>query len=563
MLKEFCSMFLVRSVHGPVLAIIWSVLCVETFGAQPSLGKYALMIAVTKYDHAAMNGREPLKFPEEDAKALGALLKGHDYEVEYLLGPAATREAILAKLESLNTKGNSGGICVVGIFGHGVEMKFQSTGGKADVQGCFCPFDTAVRQALDDDGKKLFEDTGAPKVEPNPESLVKMSDVVNSLALAKAGSRMLIADCCREMPNRPRGRNLGLGANFNTDRLPGQTAMLFGCRPGERALERDDWKHGAFTKALLEELVTMTAGSDPVTSGTLADRVKRRVQRLTNNEQNPTPISLDSIDLMLKYSNARSIASNRDMKALSANKANPTMPAETVIRNSIDMPFVRIPSGEFLIGSPENEPDRFQDETQHRVAVSKPFMMGMTEVTQAQYQAIMNTNPSSSKQPQHPVENISWLDAVSFCQALSALPEEREARRVYRLPTEAEWEYACRGDTATAFHFGDESSEIGDYAWYKGNTTGGTSFAVKQKKPNAWGLYDMHGNVNEWCSDWYGEYETADAVDPKGAISGAERVLRGGSYNDTSKLLRSASRMSYPEGSAFPYVGFRVVLEVR
>jgi FKBP-type peptidyl-prolyl cis-trans isomerase len=230
------------------------------------------------------------------------MLSGHGYEVEYLLGPKATRQAILQKLDALSGKGNSSGICVVGFFGHGVEVEFQGAEGKKDIQGCFCPFETAVRQVSDEDGNKQFDVNGKPKVEPVPETLVKMSEVVNSLTLAKAGARMLLADCCRDMPNRARGRNLGLGANFSTDRLPGQTVMLFGCRPGERALERDDWKHGAFTKSLLEELTSMAAGPDPVTSGTLADRVKRRVRRLTSNEQNPTPISLDSIDLLLEKS---------------------------------------------------------------------------------------------------------------------------------------------------------------------------------------------------------------------------------------------------------------------
>jgi hypothetical protein len=290
------SVFLVVSALG---ALALDSLTAE---AQVAAQKYALMVGVTNYDHAAMNGSEALKFPEADAQAVGKMLGDHGYEVEYLLGPQATRVAILQKLRSLNGKGNSSGICVVGFFGHGVEVEFKDAQGKKDIQGCFCPFETTVRQAIDADGNELYDENQQPKVEPNPESLVKMSEVVNSLALAKAGSRMLIADCCRDMPNRARGRNLGLGANFNTDRLPGQTVMLFGCRPGERALERDDWKHGAFTKALLEELTSMAAGPDPVTSGTLADRVKRRVQRLTSNQQNPTPISLDSIDLLLDQS---------------------------------------------------------------------------------------------------------------------------------------------------------------------------------------------------------------------------------------------------------------------
>ncbi|MBX3421782.1 MAG: caspase family protein [Pirellulaceae bacterium] len=271
--------------------------------AQQQAQKYALMIGVTTYDHAVMNGDRPLKFPEDDARALGKLLEQHDYEVEYLLGEQATREAVITRLEGLTAKGNAAGVCVVGLFGHGVEMEFPLPDKKGkQIQGCFCPFDTGVRQVVNADGQKQFGGRGKPQLEPIPDSLVKMSEVVSALGLAKAGSRLLIADCCREMPNRPRGRNLGLGANFSTDRLPSQTAMLFGCRPGEQALERDDWQHGAFTKSLLEVMSQMASSSDPVTSGTLADRVKRRVQQLTSNQQNPTPISLDSIDLLMNSS---------------------------------------------------------------------------------------------------------------------------------------------------------------------------------------------------------------------------------------------------------------------
>lgn len=212
-----------RSVFLVVSALGALALDSLTADAQVAAQKYALMVGVTNYDHAAMNGSEPLKFPEADAQAVGKMLKDHGYEVEYLLGPQATRVAILQKLRSLNGKGNSSGICVVGFFGHGVEVEFKDAQGKKDIQGCFCPFETTVRQAIDADGNELYDENQQPKVEPNPESLVKMSEVVNSLTFAKAGSRMLIADCCRDMPNRARGRNLGLGANFNTDRLPRQS----------------------------------------------------------------------------------------------------------------------------------------------------------------------------------------------------------------------------------------------------------------------------------------------------------------------------------------------------
>lgn len=275
---------------------------------QPVGKSYALMIGITKYDHSLMNGKRPLKFPEDDARALGELLSKSGYNVEYLLGREATHEAILKKLEALSVKGNSDGVCVIGLFGHGIEREVIEPDGAKAVLGCFCPYDTGVRQLVNADGQKQYKSDGSPATEPVPDSLVDMLDVVNSLALAKCGSRTLIADCCREMPNRPRGRNLGLGANFSTNRLPSQTVMLFGCRPGEQALEHDDWQHGAFTKSLLDVLEQMALSPDPVTTGTLADRVKRKVQQLTMGQQNPTPVSLDSIDLNIRGSIVKQIS---------------------------------------------------------------------------------------------------------------------------------------------------------------------------------------------------------------------------------------------------------------
>ena len=170
--------------------------------------------------------------------------------------------------------------------------------------------------------------------------------------------------------------------------------------------------------------------------------------------------------------------------------------------NSIGMKLRLIPAGEFMMGSPGTESDRSNNETQHRVSITKPFYLGVTEVTQEQYQKVMGTNPSQFKGPQNPVERVSWAEAVEFCGKLSAMPAEKTAGHVYRLPTEAEWEYACRSGTTTAYGFGDDASRLGDYGWFRSNSDSGTH-PVGEKKPNAWGLYDMHGGVYEWCQDWY------------------------------------------------------------
>ncbi|XZE18008.1 caspase family protein [Pirellulaceae bacterium SH449] len=271
--------------------------------AQEVSGKYALLVAVTKYDHAEMNGQRPLKYPEQDALALGQILEKASYEVEYLLGKQATKLAIEAKLDGLRRKANSDGICLVGFFGHGVEVEQSEIDGTDSIVGCFCPFDTEVRQASDKDGKLLYNGSN-PMIDINPESLITMEQVLRALKIAKAGNRVVIADCCREMPNRARSRNLGLGASFKASDLPSGTVVLFGCKPGEKAFERDDWKHGAFTKSLLEEIERL-GKNGPVTTGILADSVKINVQRLTGRQQTPTPFAVDSFDLMLESYQAR------------------------------------------------------------------------------------------------------------------------------------------------------------------------------------------------------------------------------------------------------------------
>ena len=195
----------------------------------------------------------------------------------------------------------------------------------------------------------------------------------------------------------------------------------------------------------------------------------------------------------------------------------------------------------------------------HEVTLTQPFYIGIVEVTQEQYTLVMGTNPSNFKDLTNPVEQVSWEDAMNFCRKLSELPYEKNAGRSYRLPTEAEWEYACRAGTTTKFTFGDDQSSLGDHAWFDMNSSNKTN-PVGEKKPNAWGLYDMHGNVWEWCSDWYGEYPKGVVSDPSGPQKGSLRALRGGSWNDRAGLCRSANRGGdSPDARSCP-LGFRIAL---
>jgi formylglycine-generating enzyme required for sulfatase activity len=228
------------------------------------------------------------------------------------------------------------------------------------------------------------------------------------------------------------------------------------------------------------------------------------------------------------------------------------------ITNSLGMKFNLIPPGEFMMGSPKQEADHQDDETQHLVKITKPFYLGAHEVTQEQYEQVMGNNPSDRKGPTKPVANVSWNYAVEFCRKLSD-----EEGVEYRLPTEAEWEYACRAGTTTAYSFGNDASQLSNYGWYRTNAWDiGEKYAhpVGEKLPNAWGLFDMHGNVREWCQDWYGPYERLKVVsDPTGAASGSGRVLRGGAFSLRPVSVRAAFRDdSYRPDYPNHAIGFRM-----
>ena len=221
--------------------------------------------------------------------------------------------------------------------------------------------------------------------------------------------------------------------------------------------------------------------------------------------------------------------------------------------NAVKMQFVRIPAGEFMMGFPTGESGRRDnDEQQHQVRITKSFYMSATEVTQQQYFQLMGHNPSVFKGADNPVEMVSWGGAIEFCRRLS----EKTGRDI-TLPTEAQWEYACRAGTDTRFSFGDDEQLLGMYCWYQANSNQ-ENHPVAAKKPNAWGLYDMHGNVQEWCSDKFdGRYWGTLTIDPEGPS--IPRVVRGGSHAYTGDLCRSASRSGSLSNSRSGVIGFRVV----
>ncbi len=250
-----------------------------------------------------------------------------------------------------------------------------------------------------------------------------------------------------------------------------------------------------------------------------------------------------------------------------------------IITNFLSMKLAIVPAGSFQMGSTRSEEGhRMEEDPIHEIQITRPFYLGIYPVTQTQYELLMGYNPAfftreKGGAPDHPVEQVNWHEAMEFCQRLSEMPQEKQAKRVYRLPTEAEWEYACRAGTKTATAFGPHLNSAqanfnGNFPY--GHATKGTyrfrTAKVGSYKPNPWGLYDMHGNVWEWCWDWYDAYYYGycNKRDPKGGDPNAEnrRVIRGGSWYDHGHLCRSACRgRAGPKDRAYT-IGFRIVLDV-
>ena len=255
---------------------------------------------------------------------------------------------------------------------------------------------------------------------------------------------------------------------------------------------------------------------------------------------------------MVAEAKAKAEAERRELpQKLQATKVGSQV--NVLLTDAVPQGFALVPAGSFTMGSPANEDGRSSDEKQAEVTLSRPFWLAKTEVTQAQWEAVMGSNPSSFKGPNLPVENVSWEDAQAFIAKLNEkkiLPPGWE----FALPTEAQWEYACRAEEKGPYS-GGSLDEVG---WYDGNSRSRTQ-EVGQKKPNAWGLHDMHGNVWEWCADWY-EDTLKGGTDPTGPSSGDSRVRRGGSWGNSASSCRAAYRFRDSPGSRSYSLGFRPAL---
>lgn len=311
----------------------------------------------------------------------------------------------------------------------------------------------------------------------------------------------------------------------------------------DRNHAREFWKNRSFLRA--EVLVQLESPDNiSITSRPTTIRVtnKRTGDEREFNIDKPQPF--------------KEVTQFYDLKNDALPAAELMVALKDVIKGPVDdMNFIFISPRTYLMGSPRNEIGRWANETQHKVKLTKGFYIQTTEVTQGQWRDIMGDNPSRFSRcgSDCPVENIFWGDAMEFIDRLN----KREGTTKYRLPTEAEWEFACRAGSTKMGAYGNDLSKLPDYAWININSDGNTH-PVAQLKPNAWGLYDMHGNVSEWCHDWRGEYPDHDVTDPSGPYSGKFRIARGGNWFFPARSARSADRNENLPGDRSEYIGFRV-----
>lgn len=561
--------------------VLGTLLCVTDVCAQAPT-KYALLIAVSQYDHASLNLPKPLQFPEADAKAIGAMLQEFGYEVDLLIGPQATQKAIREKLDALSGKGNQQGVVCVGFWGRGHRLRYSVY----HQPSMFCPHDTTMWTARYDDGNvALNPTTQEPIQEPDPGSLVSIDEVMASLDRCEAGNRVMLADTSVIASGRDT-----FGYDLSIYDLPANSAALFSQTSYDRAFEHEPWGHGAFTIGLLELLPKVVANQEDLTVDAIASKLTVNVEDSVKKASNGTVEQRvkSHVNGNPKWPLTR--ASSLPAKDNATNPKREDVAPKTITSRTTGMMLALVPHGRFTMGAdlPESI-DR--DDTKHSVTISRDFYLGKYEVSQEEFKRVMGFNPSFfTSSTRLPVEQISWFDAVQFCNQLSELDGRTACYKIsdvtkvgdsienatvaivptgngYRLPTEAEWEYACRAGTSLPFNFGGKiTPELANYNGkqpYRFNVPKGIfrqrTVAVNELgAPNKFGLVNMHGNVWEWCWDWKANYTTASANDPIGSDDGMYRAIRGGSWVSEANFCRSAYRgFSEPNDRTYS-VGFRV-----
>ncbi len=557
----------------------WSASALEPLAlVQEPRRKVALVVGVERYDKPGFN---PLDYAEDDVEAVGQRLAKLGFRVTTLKGSGrgsarATKRTIESTLERLVSPLGVDDLILVMFSGHGM----QTSAGDA----YFCPVDA---------------------VENRASSMVSLSYVIRDVLKPNVGKRILLIDACRNDPDPGKGKDLG-GIQGRYIELPEDTAVLFSCRAGQRSFESAELKQGIFTHCVLEAL----DGKDGVGAlswSELAGYVKRRMASREirgyiprGNRQDPIPADLLSFTTL-------GVIPDR----------SPPAPRRSFAER-LGIVLVSIPSGSFFMGSTDAEIDRIlelypdakrsfltDEQPRHRVRISRPFFLGRHEVTVGQFRAFVDAtgyrtdaekdgkggfgwnesagkfeqdpryswrDPGFSQSDVHPVSNVSWRDAEAFCAWLS----EEDDRYTFRLPTEAEWEYAARGGTTTLWPEGDDPESLARHgnvadATAKRKHAGWTTISsddgylytapVGRYVANGFGLQDMLGNVWEWCSDGYasGYYGDSPGSDPQGSPGASYRVIRGGSWGDDPQACRAAVRLCNSPEFRSNDLGFRPV----
>ena len=511
--------------------------------------KYALLVGVNTYKHEDL---KPLKYTENDVEELAKLLgnKSAGFAVRVLTATrgknnpkdrptAANIRAAIAEL----AKGLTGDdLVLVALSGHGVELSVPDPDNKRpnNEYHYFCPSDATLEGVSYSTGE-------------HAKLLHLKLDVFRKLG-GCPGHKVVLIDACRnELEAKVTARSIDVGKDTEVHK---NLAVLFSCGSRQRSWETGKLAkgHGVFFYHVLEGLKGKAPknAKNEITWDFLIAHVKDQLSddymnKLIGGGAKQTPHGLGSLVGSLPLLTVDAEATPPDVPALVEGKA---------FVNSIDMKFALVPAGEGTLGSPSGEAGRRDDEKPRAVKFAKAFYMGVHEVTQADYEKVMGKNPShfSAKGKgkakvagvatgRFPVERVSFVEAKAFCDKLTAMAGERG--RVYRLPTENEWEYACRAGSKTATHFGNALSS--KQANFNGDPHGRTC-PVGTYAPNAWGLYDMHGNVAEWTTT-------------KDAKAASSRITRGGSWDQPGDELRSARRESLNETPGDNQTGFRVVCE--
>jgi formylglycine-generating enzyme required for sulfatase activity len=509
----------------------------------------------------------PLRNPVNDATDMAAALQRLGFEV-ILLRDAKLR-AIEDAVETFSQKLRSGGVGLFYFAGHGVQVAGENF---------LIPIGARINREQD----VRYEAVQVGRI------LGGMEDAGNDV-------NIVVLDACRDNPFARSFRSGG-GRGLAVPPAVRGSFIAYATSPGKTAADGTG-RNGIYTQHLLQHITTPGLKVEDVFK-----KVRLGVEDSTQRQQTPwettslrgdfyfaatgsgnLPVLTSSpgpaaVQQFPQSSGAVAPSGSVPVDATNQPTTRPLMvsptpggqaplgpqvavgiypPASTPTRaleewrNSIGMDFVLLPAGEFLMGADNGDPD---EKPAHKVILSRPFYLGKYEVTQAQWMEVMGDNPSHFKgDPNRPVEKVSWTRVQEFIRRLNA----KEGHELYRLPTEAEWEYAARAGSTTKYSSGEDDAQLPQYAWYSPHDKG-TTHPVGQLKPNAWGLYDMHGNVWEWVYDWRGPYSTETVTDPAGPATGNARGYRGGGWGYGAARCRSAKRSYDAPGYIYGTHGFRL-----